>query len=140
MIKTSVITEWKNGMHFSSIIDGHQLNIDAHKDFGGEDLGPSPKKLLLSGLAGCTGMDVVSILKKMKLNLTFFNIIVNADLTEEHPKFYKNIEIVYQFKKTDNLSDEKVKRAIELSQEQYCGVAHMFRQFATITHNIEYLD
>lgn len=139
-MKTSVSTQWTQGMSFESNIDNHKIAIDSAVQFGGQDKGPSPKKLLLTGLAGCTGMDVVSILQKMRQEMSFFNIIVEADMTEEHPKYYNKITIKYQFKKSDNLDSAKVDRAIELSQQQYCGVAFMFRHFAAITHEVEYLD
>lgn len=139
-MKTSVSTQWTQGMSFESNIDNHKIAIDSAVQFGGQDKGPSPKKLLLTGLAGCTGMDVVSILQKMRQEMSFFNIIVEADMTEDHPKYYNKINIKYQFKKSDNLDSTKVDRAIELSQQQYCGVAFMFRHFAAITHEVEYLD
>lgn len=137
---TSVTTQWTKGMSFESNIDNHLIAIDSAVQFGGENKGPSPKKLLLSGLAGCTGMDVISILQKMRQEMSFFNIIIDAEMTEEHPKYYNKIQITYQFKKSDNLDNSKVDRAIELSQKQYCGVAFMFRHFAAITHKVEYLD
>ncbi|MFT5766086.1 MAG: putative redox protein, partial [Saprospiraceae bacterium] len=81
----SVKTNWKNKMAFDSQIDKHTVRIDTGGELG-DDSGPSPKKLLLASLAGCTGMDVVSLLKKMRVTITGFEIDIEADLTEEHPK------------------------------------------------------
>lgn len=139
-MKTEVTTEWTSGMNFISDIDDHKIVVDAKAEFGGEDKGPTPKKLLLSGLAGCTGMDVISVLKKMRQKYTFFNIKIEAEMTEEHPKYYNAFHITYLFKKADGLDEAKVKRAVELSQDRYCGVSYMFKQFASLDYSIEYVD
>jgi putative redox protein len=135
-MKHSVITTWKKEMEFETSIDEHNISIDAMKEHGGQNQGVSPKKLMLSALAGCTGMDVVSILKKMKVSFQEFQIHIEANITEEHPKHYDKLHIVYEFALQDADKD-KLQKAIELSQEKYCGVSYMFKQFAQITYEIK---
>ncbi|MCK5251138.1 MAG: OsmC family protein, partial [Spirochaetaceae bacterium] len=90
-------------MAFENSIDGHKFIVDAAEEFGGKNKGPKPKPLLLNSLAGCTGMDVVSILGKMKQKLSWFNVRVEGDLGDVHPKTYQTIRLTFQFKKSDNL-------------------------------------
>lgn len=125
-------------MAFDSQIDKHTVRIDTGGLLG-DDSGPSPKKLLLSSLAGCTGMDVVSLLKKMRVAITGFEMDIEADLTEEHPKVYSEIRLVYRFYGT-NIKKEKVEKAVQLSQERYCGVSAMLGKSSSIKYSIEYLD
>ena len=134
----SVNTNWKNKMAFDSEIDNHTLRIDTGGLLG-DDSGPSPKKLLLASLAGCTGMDVVSLLKKMRVGITGFEIAIEADLTEEHPKVYSEIRVTYRFRGS-NLNKEKIKKAVHLSQEKYCGVSAMLKKNSPINYSIEYID
>lgn len=93
--------------------------------------GFSPKKLLLVGLAGCTGIDIVSLLEKMRVSFSEFNISVEANLTEEHPKVYKEIIIHYSIK-SENTNKDKIQKAIDLSMEKYCGVSAMLAKTAEI--------
>ncbi len=133
-------TTWLDGMAFKNSADGHTFVVDAATEFGGEDRGPRPKVLLLNALAGCTAMDVISVLKKMKQEFTWFNVRVEADLGDEHPKTYQAIRLTYQFKKTDNLDDAKVRKAATLSQERYCGVSAMLQKATDLSWDVEYLD
>lgn len=126
-------------MSFESIIDGHSIFLDAKKENGGEDKGPSPKKLLLSTLAGCTGMDVVSLLHKMRVEFSDFEIITDADLTEEHPKVFTHIDLIYRIRVKAEDHD-KVQKAIKLSEEKYCGISAMLKKNSPIHVKIEYLD
>ena len=118
---------WTDKLAFEADMDGHKVIIDATKEVGGSDLGPRPKKLMLTALAGCTGIDVVMILKKMKVELEAFNVIVEGELTEEHPMYYNKMTIVYQFKGKD-LPMDKLEKAVKLSEEKYCGVSAVYRQ------------
>jgi putative redox protein len=135
-MKHTVNTVWSEGMKFQSEIDQYSVQLDAQPENGGTDAGPSPKKLLLSALAGCTGMDVVAILQKMRVSLKGLNIIIEAEMTEEHPKHYSSFHITYEFSGND-LEMEKLEKAVTLSQEKYCGVSFMFRQFAKISSEIK---
>jgi putative redox protein len=134
-MKHNVNTSWVGKMKFDSEVSGHHIILDAAEEVGGENAGPRPKELMLSALAGCTGMDVVSILKKMKVELDAFDIKIEADLTEEHPKVYSKMHIIYQFKGKD-LDMEKLQKAIRLSQENYCGVSAMYRKAMELSYEI----
>lgn len=135
MKKTKLEARLKGNMAFEMNLDGHNFITDASEKIGGNDLGPRPKQLLLAGLIGCTGIDIMSILKKMRVELDDFDVIVEADNTEEHPKVYENIHLTFIFK-GKNLPEEKVKRAVTLSQEKYCGVSAMLKNSTSITYDI----
>ena len=92
-----VKTTWKGKMLFESTNEGGNFLIDANKEVGGEGKGLRPKALMLSSLAGCSGLDVVSLLKKMRAEVKDFNIEIEAELTDEHPKFYKKVKVIYNF-------------------------------------------
>lgn len=132
----NVKTSWKGNMKFDAAVSGHSVIMDALPDVGGDDQGPRPKPLLLASLAGCTGMDVVSVLKKMRVELDDFNIDIMADVTEEHPKHYTAMHITYEFK-GKNLDMEKLKKAVDLSQERYCGVSALFRKALALSYEIK---
>jgi len=128
-----VTTTWKNNMLFESDNPhGKNVLMETGPDFGGSNQGLNPKALMLSSIGGCTGLDVLSLLKKMRVELEDFNVVVNGELTTEHPKFYNKVSIDYYFKGTD-LNEEKIKKAVTLSEERYCGVIAMFRSFAEVT-------
>jgi len=134
-----VTCAWKGDMEFSAGIDGHQIALDADAAFGGKDHGPRPKGLMLVALAGCTGMDVVSILQKMREPITWFNVRVQTELTTEHPKTFDGIKLIYEFKASDGLKDDNVRKAIVLSQDRYCGVSAMLKKATTVEFEVVYL-
>jgi len=135
-MKDSVNVSWIKNMAFEAEIGGHKITIDADVGEGGDNLGPKPKPLMLVALAGCTGMDVVSLMRKMRINFDKFKIRVDADLKEEHPKQYIRMHIIYEvFGK--NLPYDKIHRAVELSQNKYCGVSATYRDVLELTHKIE---
>jgi len=128
-----ITTKWLGDMAFeSNNPSGHNFTIDAGPEDGGLGNGLKPKALMLSSLAGCTGLDVVSLMKKMKLEVDNFKIDIIAELTNEHPKYYKEVRIEYHFYGT-NLDENKLQKAVGLSFDKYCGVIEMFRRFATVT-------
>ncbi len=133
-----VATKWVADMEFASQIDDHIIRLDTVEAGGGHNNGPKPKALLLSALTGCTGMDVVSTLKKMHVSFSDFNLIAKADLTDEHPRVYSKIVLVYQIKVKPE-DQEKVVKAVNLSKEKYCGVSAMLSKVCPITFSIEYL-
>jgi putative redox protein len=135
-MKHKVETSWKGNMKFDALVSGHQVSMDALPEVGGENAGPRPKELMLASLAGCTGMDVISILRKMKVEVESFNISVEADVTEEHPKHYTKMHVIYQFSGKD-LDPDKLKKAVELSQERYCGVSAVYRKAMELTYAIQ---
>jgi len=125
-------------MSFEAEVNGFKIMLDAEPTVGGMNKGPRPKPLTLVSLAGCTGMDVISILKKMRAEPEFFNVSVEGELTEEHPKYYHKIHVIYELKGKD-IDREKVEKAVNLSQERYCGVNALLRFGAEITHEIRIL-
>ncbi len=135
MATTKIELNWKKKMAFDAEVNGHIIPLDAEEVVGGEDYGPRPKPLTLISLGGCTGMDVVSILAKMRVELDGFNVSVSGELTDEHPKYFKKIHITYTFKGKD-LPMDKLEKAINLSQDRYCGVTAMLNKAAEITHEI----
>ena len=127
-----------HGMAFNATINGHTVVTDITVNDGGNDEGPSPKRLMLVSLAGCTGIDVVSILNKMKTPFSNLSIDITATLTDEHPKIYKEVKMVYKIK-IEEADRSKMEKAVKLSEEKYCGVSAMFRKFASVEYEIVYL-
>ena len=126
---------WKSGLAFTARQGNHSIALDASLEAGGKDSGASPKALLLSGLGGCSGIDVVAILEKMRVPLDGFEVQVSADLTEEHPRVFKSIHLRYLFKGSD-LPVDKLEKAVVLSMDRYCGVSAMLAKAAPITWEI----
>jgi len=126
-------------MAFEADVNGFKIMIDADPAVGGENRGPRPKPLTLVSLAGCTGMDVISILKKMRIEPEYFNVAVEGDMTEEHPKYYHKIHVIYELKGID-IDMEKVEKAVNLSRDRYCGVFALLVKGAEITYEIRILD
>ena len=124
-------TVWKKDHEFTSHFGHNEIKID-----GARQNGFGPKSLLLSGLAGCSGIDIVDILKKMRVAFSEFNIEVKAEQTTEDPKVYKDIYITYKIK-TDKENKDKVKKAIDLSLEKYCGVSAMLSKNSPIHYTLE---
>ena len=139
MAKQEVKVNWLENMAFEAEINGHKMILDAAEAVGGEDRGPRPKPLMLTALAGCTGMDVVSILKKMRVELVDFNVTVEGDLTEEHPKQFYKMNVIYTFK-GKNLPLEKLKKAVSLSEENYCGVSALYKKAIELTSEIKIIE
>jgi len=134
-MKTSVDLNWTGNMAFETEMDGHKVIVDADPSVGGENKGVRPKPLMLVSLAGCTAMDVISILKKMRVEVEDFNVSVEADMTEEHPKHYNKMKIIYSFKGND-LPKEKLEKAVSLSEEKYCGVSAVYKKAMDISTEI----
>lgn len=127
-----ITTTWQGKMALeSNNPSGHNLRIDAGPEDGGEGSGYRPKALMLSALAGCSGLDVAALIKKMKLEVDNFTIETKAELTTEHPKYYHKVWVEYHFY-GNNLNKDKLQRAVDLSVDKYCGVMQMFRQFAQV--------
>ncbi len=139
MAKERINVEWLENMAFKTVVNGHEFVIDAVEKVGGEDRGPRPKPLMMASLAGCTGMDVVSILKKMRVQLDYFNVVVEAELTEEHPKHFIKMHVIYEFKGND-LPMAKLEKAISMSEEKYCGVSATYKQTMELTSEIKILS
>jgi putative redox protein len=126
---------WKDGMAFEADVNGHKFMLDASEKVGGRNLGPRPKPLMMVALAGCTGIDVVSILAKMRVELENFDIKVEGMQTEEQPVHYTSMHIIYEFWGRD-LPYEKLEKAINLSLDKYCGVAAAYKKIMPLTYSI----
>ena len=133
-----VKTVWAGGMAFDSQIGDHSIRIDNSVKGGGNNTGPLPKPLLLSALSGCTGIDVISILEKMRVTYTDLAIEVSGTLSEEVPKVYTHIHVTYKIKVAPEDQDKMVK-AVDLSLNKYCGVTVMLSKACPIDHSIEFL-
>ncbi len=128
-MKTTTI--WKHEHAFESHLGDNVFHID-----GNRKEGPNPKALLLSAIAACSGIDVVDILQKMRVEFSEFVIDVESEQTEEHPRVFKDIHILYKIK-TDPDQEDKVRKAIDLSLEKYCGVSAMLRKNSPIFYKLE---
>jgi putative redox protein len=135
-MKDTINVKWMGDMAFEAAIREHRIIMDANADSGGHNNGPRPKPLLMASLAGCTGMDVMSILKKMKVEVKDLNIRVEGIIAEEHPKIYTSIHLIYEFQ-GENMPMDRLHRAIELSQEKYCGVSLSLQKAMPVTWEIK---
>lgn len=133
-----VVTRNTNNFVFEGEIDQYRFTMDANPEIGGTQQGPSPKKVLLSTLAGCTGIDVVSLLHKMRVQFSDFEIITDADLTTEHPKVFTHINLTYRIRVAPE-DREKVEKAVHLSEEKYCGISAMLKKNSPINVSIDFL-
>lgn len=135
MATHSIKTIWRENNIFDTELDGHTLTIDLAEEAGGNNAGPRPKKLVLAAATGCTGLDVVEILKKMRIDIKGFNIEIEAELTSEYPITYSSMNVVYEFE-GDNLPKEKLERACKLSFDKYCGVMDLIKKAIPVTYEV----
>lgn len=132
MIKNIIKTVWTEKSQFKSDNpSGYEFTMFDKSQDNGDVVGFAPKALMLSSLAGCSGLDVVSLLEKMRAEVANFKIEVTAELTDEHPKFYNKVKVDYHFTDSE-LHPEKIQKAVNLSVTKYCGVMEMFRQFSEV--------
>ena len=124
------------GMHFDGAIDSFHLDLDAEGDAGGRDAGPQPHRLLLLALAGCTAMDVISILRKKRQQVSGLTVSVQGVRAEQHPKIYNQIEVVYHVR-GNTVDPRAVERSIELSKTRYCPVIATLSHVAEVTTRYE---
>ncbi len=137
-MKSEVSIKWQGNMSFETEISGHKITIDAGPEVGGKNKGPRPKPFVLMALAGCTGMDVVSILKKMRVEFDNLEIKVEGDLAEDHPKTFEGMKVIYEFTGS-NLPLDKIEKAVHLSETTYCGVSALYKKAIPITTEIRLL-
>ena len=126
---------FEGGLCFDAELQGHHFKLDGDPRYGGRNLGPTPKPLLLTALAGCTGMDVVSLLARMEMPFDAFDVEVEGDLCAQHPVVYTDIRIRYVFKGAA-LDREKIQKAVDLSRGRYCGVSAMLEKVCRVSHEI----
>ena len=138
MAQHEVTTVYKQGMQFETDNPtGYTTLIDTSPENGGSNNGLGPKAMMLSALAGCTGLDIVFVLNKMRIAIPQFKMVVRGELTDIHPKTYRNVWLDYHFYGI-GLPKEKIERAIALSAEEYCGVMEMFRQFCELKIGVHF--
>jgi putative redox protein len=124
---------WDGGLRFvHTSVSGHALVTDAPETSGGTDTAPSPLELILLGVIGCTGVDVATILTRMKEPLAGLEVSAEFERADEHPRVYTKIHLIYRLRGA--LDEKKVRRAIELSETKYCSASAMVGKTATITH------
>ncbi len=126
---------WKGNMAFEAQIDEYKVMMDASPAVGGQHMGPTPKPLLMASMGGCTGMDVVSLAKKMRQEVDTLEIILKGTIAEEHPMKYEAIHMIFQFTGKD-LDAEKLQKAVDMSQDKYCGVAATLKDSVKLTYEI----
>ena len=124
------------GMHFEGAIDSFHIDLDAKEDVGGTSAGPQPPRLLLLALAGCTAMDVISILRKKRQQVSGLTVAVQGKRAEQHPKIYTHIEVFYRVR-GNTIDPRAVERAIELSNTRYCPVIATLSKVAVVTTRYE---
>jgi putative redox protein len=137
MAQHEIETQWMGKMQFNSLVNGHTIVMDAPERVGGEDNGPIPKPFVLTALSGCTGMDIVAILRKANKEVKDLNIRVTGELSKQQPIEYIAIHVAYDFT-GDESSKEAALDAVTVSQEKYCGVSHMLRKALSVTWEINY--
>lgn len=134
-MSAQITLNWKQDSTFETLLDGHTISIDTSAENGGNDAGVRPKALMLVALAGCSGLDVASLFKKMRVRFESLSIDVKAEMTDGVPAVYTSFDVTYQV--TGNQEDSaKIEKAIRLSQEKYCGVSIMMRKIGPITYKI----
>jgi putative redox protein len=137
MAQHEIETLWMGKMQFNSLVNGHTIIMDAPERVGGEDNGPIPKPFVLTALSGCTGMDIVAILRKSHQEVKELNIKVTGELSKQQPIEYVAIHVTYDFKGDDSFKDAALS-AVTLSQEKYCGVSHMLKKAVPLTWEVNY--
>jgi len=134
-LPTVVKVKWIDGMRFVANDDkGHSVVMDVSKEYGGEGSAFGPMQLLLVALGGCTGTDVVNILRKQRQKLASLEIIVSGERVGEHPRVYGKVHVEYRLE-GQNLKEKAVQRAIQLSEDTYCSVGATIRKTAKLSHN-----
>lgn len=128
-------TQWMGKMQFNTLVNGHTIIMDAPERAGGEDIGPIPKPLVLTALSGCTGMDVVALLRKSNIQLQDFSLKVTGELSKRQPLEYVAIHIIYEIT-GDAADQEAVLQAVIDSQEKICGVSHMLKKAMPVTWDV----
>lgn len=125
--------DWTGKSKFVANVNGFKIHMDATKPFG-DELAPTPKQLVLAAICGCTGMDVVSLLKKNKQPMDKFKIEAEATVADTHPNDFKDVTLKYFI--DGSCDPSKVTEAVSLSQSKYCAVSAMVSRGAKITFDV----
>lgn len=134
-MKETITTTWLSELAFEAEVDGHKIYMDSSMEHGGKNTGPRPKPLMMVALAGCTAMDVAAILKKMKVRMDGFSVDVEGDVSEDHPKRFLGMKVIYRVKGKD-IEKKKIEKAVNLSNTRYCGVSANYSKAFPIEHEI----
>jgi putative redox protein len=137
MAQHTIETQWMGKMQFNALVNGHTIIMDAPERVGGEDNGPIPKPFVLTALSGCTGMDIVALLRKQEKEVDNLNIIVTGELSKQVPIEYVAMHVVYEFTGSE-ANKAAALEAVNLSQEKYCGVSHMLKKALPISWQVLY--
>jgi putative redox protein len=136
-MKHEIETQWMGKMQFNALVNGHTIVMDAPERVGGEDNGPIPKPFVLTALSGCTGMEVIGLLRKAGKQVTSFDLKVEGEISKQPPIEYTSIHIIYDLQ-GDALIDQDVLAAVTASQERYCGVSSMLKKIMPVTWELTY--
>lgn len=136
-MKHEIESQWMGKMQFNALVNGHTVIMDAPERVGGEDHGPIPKPFVLTALSGCTGMDVVALLRKQGKELKELNLKVSGEISKHAPIEYVSAHIVYEMN-GDKADEQAAKEAVMYSQEKICGVSHMLKKIMPVTWQIVY--
>lgn len=136
-MKHEIESLWMGKMQFNSLVNGHTVIMDAPERAGGEDLGPIPKPFVLSALSGCTGMDVIALMRKAGKQLSHFNVKVSGEISKQAPIEYVSAHIVYEM---EGLAEDQntAMEAVTMSQEKICGISHMLKKIMPVTWSVWY--
>ncbi len=136
-MKHEIESQWMGKMQFNALVNGHTIIMDAPERVGGEDQGPIPKPFVLTALSGCTGMDVIALLRKQGKQLTDLNLKVSGEISKQQPIEYVAAHIIYEMK--GSAEDEQAALdAVMLSQEKICGVSSMLKKIIPVTWEVVY--
>jgi putative redox protein len=124
-------------MQFNALVNGHTVIMDAPERVGGEDNGPIPKPFVLSALSGCTGMDIVALLRKAQKPVDDFTMKVTGEISKQSPIEYTAIHITYNFNGPDE-NTQAALNAVNDSQEKYCGISNMLKKIMPLTWEVNY--
>jgi len=137
MARHEIETQWMGKMQFNALVDGHTIVMDAPPRAGGEENGPIPKPFILTALSGCTGMDVVALLRKTNITVDDFSLKVTGELSKQQPLEYVAIHVAYDIKGKQSDKDAVLK-AVNDSQEKICGVSHMLKKALPVTWEVNF--
>ena len=137
MAQHEIETQWMGKMQFNALVNGHTIIMDAPERVGGEDNGPIPKPFVLTALSGCTGMDIVAILRKAQKEVQDLSIKVTGELSKQAPIQYVAMHVNYDFKGDPSCKDAALD-AVTVSQEKYCGVSQMLKKALPVTWEVNY--
>ena len=137
MVNHQIETQWMGKMQFNALVNDHTIVMDAPEKVGGENNGPIPKPFILTALSGCTGMDIVALLRKAQAEVKDLNIKVIGELSKQAPIQYVAIHLIYEFK-GDVAFETAALNAVTDSQEKYCGVSSMLKKALPVTWEVSY--